>query len=1557
MIESGEVLAASTASGCRGRWGVGLLAVVATALLASPAAAQPLLRLGPSTPQDAAVVTAAATTGGAVWGAEVDLDLIRTGPERLELLTLEGDVFEAELSRFEERGSGNVLWVGRIAGADHDSVQLTLQDGYLVGWYQLPHGMQFEVRARPDGSGRVVRPGTEVRPLCGVNEPHLHRTPSEDVRGSVSLDREPGHRAHRQAAGTKELSVLMMVTPRLVREWVHEQRGNLDAEVRALYDYANQVFVNNGVGVRIVAPASARRADGAPLPVWAPLTLLNDGELESPGGSDYTAPWGTRLDVERMRSLYGADLVHLLYWNPDLMRYCGVAQGVWGTKEDGTQETAQEASLAAYQQTNMHCWGNLAIFVHEIGHSLGGWHDGINGGAMRCFAEGGNSSPNPYTGNYYAYSCSAYGALLGPPNNPGSSGTIMAYARSREPFFSSVRLDKGGPIAGFPHRTADLEAVLKVTAPLAADFDTWLPPRPPEMTATRHVDGESILVSSAGGGHGTYEVLYTDNHAAGVPTYAREFDAEHGEWRSLYRWDSAPGDHFVRVGGSALMDRSFDRASWNGLILCKEDATGTRLACSEPSSLDGHPGWSWRPGTEPRRVVPTPWGGGIVEVTWDDNSNSEDYYKVQVRAPGYSDWRDPGLAVAPHAHSVARIPGSALGKGGSVLWALDEVGQGRGRTLEFRVCAGRLWAADNCSAAVALERERIHGGLPTPTNVSASSRDLSTVRVTWLDHAATETGYEIEHRLFGSGGWTRAGTVAANGTAFDVGNLSSETTYEFRVRALGNTPSEWSSTATATTGVFRAPTGLTGAVLSVSEVQLGWSDNSATETGFEIEYRSGANVWQPAGTTAANVATFEVGNLSSGTTYEFRVRALQGGSEPPSEWSGTVTVTTQVFGPPTNLSGAVRGVDGVGLAWTDNAATETGFEIEYRLVGSIAWLQAGTVAANYTTFEVGGLSSMGSYEFRVRALQGGNQPPSEWSNTVTVGTEAFAAPSHLRGVALGPTSVRLSWVDNSATEVGFEIEYRTSGANAWRQWGIVGANVTTWDLGNLALGTTYYFRVRARQGGGQPHSGWSNTASVTTDVAVPTAPTNLSGTALGPDSVRLTWTDNSSTETGFEVDYQISATGSWTRAGTVAADVTTFDVLNLSSGTTYEFRVRALQGSGQPPSSWTNVVSVLLPSRLVAPTDLRVRGGSWPVGTLAFAWKDNSAEESGYRFEFAVHPDGGFAAAATYTRNATSAVVSGLVPDRYYRFRVVATGPGQEAASDEVIARSTLPPEPGQVPNCHLNQVVTTLGENGRFEVRMCLEYPNGSQTDAFDYRLAARDSGLLFFFDRDNAEVLLKVLDFCSYTGPYGGNYWVFAAPVTTLGFRLHVKDSQTGMSALFQNSAATTADSGVRYTSLPCSGTAAGAAVTEVPGTRALPPDAALVTPVWLTNSIDAASAGAVATCTRRSTGLTLKGGYRVSACWEHTDGSSGTALNWRLDSEQSGILYFFERNNAEVLLKVLDGCRVNGHRWVFVAPVTDLGLRLRVTSPDGSSWDYTSAVGEKARSRSDTAAFACR
>ena len=76
----------------------------------------------------------------------------------------------------------------------------------------------------------------------------------------------------------------------------------------------------------------------------------------------------------------------------------------------------------------------------------------------------------------------------------------------------------------------------------------------------------------------------------------------------------------------------------------------------------------------------------------------------------------------------------------------------------------------------------------------------------------------------------------------------------------------------------------------------------------------------------------------------------------------------------------------------------------------------------------------------------------------------------------------------------------------------------------------------------------------------------------------------------------------------------------------------------------------------------------------------------------------------------------------------------------------------------------------------------------------------------------------------------------------------------------------------------------------------------------------------------------------------------------SGQAGLLWFFDRDNAEVLVKVLDGCAHNGRRWVFVAPVTDVAFNLHVTSSGGRQWIHRNRLGATAATRSDTAAFDC-
>ena len=47
----------------------------------------------------------------------------------------------------------------------------------------------------------------------------------------------------------------------------------------------------------------------------------------------------------------------------------------------------------------------------------------------------------------------------------------------------------------------------------------------------------------------------------------------------------------------------------------------------------------------------------------------------------------------------------------------------------------------------------------------------------------------------------------------------------------------------------------------------------------------------------------------------------------------------------------------------------------------------------------------------------------------------------------------------------------------------------------------------------------------------------------------------------------------------------------------------------------------------------------------------------------------------------------------------------------------------------------------------------------------------------------------------------------------------------------------------------------------------------------------------------------------------------------SSDSGSFWFFGPNNLEIDVKVLDGCKINGHYWVFAAGLTDVEVTLTV------------------------------
>lgn len=98
-----------------------------------------------------------------------------------------------------------------------------------------------------------------------------------------------------------------------------------------------------------------------------------------------------------------------------------------------------------------------------------------------------------------------------------------------------------------------------------------------------------------------------------------------------------------------------------------------------------------------------------------------------------------------------------------------------------------------------------------------------------------------------------------------------------------------------------------------------------------------------------------------------------------------------------------------------------------------------------------------------------------------------------------------------------------------------------------------------------------------------------------------------------------------------------------------------------------------------------------------------------------------------------------------------------------------------------------------------------------------------------------------------------------------------------------------------------------------------------------------------------------FRISVDWTTGDGQSGEG-NAIQGGENDGSFWFFGPRNPEIFVKVLDGCAIDGHYWVFAAGLTDVGVTLKVEDTAANETrTYGSVSGQSFPSVIDTRAFA--
>ncbi|MCB1247630.1 MAG: hypothetical protein KDB69_10215 [Acidimicrobiia bacterium] len=106
---------------------------------------------------------------------------------------------------------------------------------------------------------------------------------------------------------------------------------------------------------------------------------------------------------------------------------------------------------------------------------------------------------------------------------------------------------------------------------------------------------------------------------------------------------------------------------------------------------------------------------------------------------------------------------------------------------------------------------------------------------------------------------------------------------------------------------------------------------------------------------------------------------------------------------------------------------------------------------------------------------------------------------------------------------------------------------------------------------------------------------------------------------------------------------------------------------------------------------------------------------------------------------------------------------------------------------CVADDSTLCLGASERFRVQVRWRTANDSGEGTVA-TLDRRDSGLFWFFNEDNIEMLVKVLDACGL--PQFQTFWVFYAATTNVGFDLIVTDTVGGRTKIYSNTVGHVAD-----------------------------------------------------------------------------------------------------------------------------------------------------------------------
>ena len=711
------------------------------------------------------------------------------------------------------------------------------------------------------------------------------------------------------------------------------------------------------------------------------------------------------------------------------------------------------------------------------------------------------------------------GTLAVPPRN---NGTVYAYQHTTDWSTQAGKILRLGTTGG--------------SGIAATTSTTGTGPKEHIGLASDQSPGTMLKVLIPSGGDKKY---WEVNATTGAVTVGGTFSGTMASYQSLY-WapasDTNGVSYYARTGATTLTRMSLTTTP------------PTPLAPSAPTAPTGTA------------------GAGQVALSWsapNANNSAISDYEIDYSSNAGSSWDTFTDTVS--ATTSATVTGLA-----------------NGTAYLFRIRAvNGIGTSSSSPASTSVTPIAVAGA---PTNVVGNFGNAQAA-ISWTapssNNGSAITDYTIQYSSNGGTSWSTFAHTASTATSATVTGLTNGTSYTFKVAAVnGVGTSAYSSVSSAIIPATMPATisGIPGAQAGDQAVTVSWTApaaNGCAITDYDVEVTSDNGANYSTFTHSPSTATSQtVTGLTNGTTYRFRVAATNcAGTSAFSLLSGAV-VPNPVPSQTSGLTVSTTGMSNeLALAWTapnNNGSAITDYLIQYSTDGGQTWQTYADAISTATNLTLIGLTNGASYSFRVSAISAIGTGLASTSSTSVV---AVALPG---SIAAAPTAIAspgqivLNWSapssNGGAAITDYTIEYSTNGGSTWQTYSDGVSASTTATLTGLTSGASYTFKISATNSLGSGTASTVSTAAIAQPATAPAAITQITPTAgTNPGEVVLTWTApaaNGSAITDYVVEYSLDGGVTWVTFTDGTSASTTATITGLTVGTSYVFRVTAINGVG-----------------------------------------------------------------------------------------------------------------------------------------------------------------------------------------------------------------------------------------------------------------------------------------------------------------------------------------------------------------------------------------------------------